>query len=95
MRGIDDQQVHARVGERARTLPCIGADADCGADAQPALRILRRLGEFDPLLDVLDRDEPGQPSPGVDDRQLLDLLLMQDGLGFRERRPDRRRDQIP
>ena len=36
---------------------CVRADADRGADAQPAVRVLRRVREVDALLDVLDGDQ--------------------------------------
>ena len=94
VRRIDDQHIDARVDERARALPGVGADADSGADAQPSLLVLRRLRELDPLLDVLDGDQPLQHSVRVDDRELLDLVAVQDRLRLCERRPDGRGDEV-
>ena len=78
MRGVDDEHVDAGRDERLRALDCLGADADRRADAQPAALVLRRLRVLDLLLDVLDGDQPAQPAVGVDDRQLLDLVAVED-----------------
>ena len=43
--------------ERLRALDRVRPDADRGADAQPAVRVLRRVREVDALLDVLDGDQ--------------------------------------
>ena len=94
VRRIDDQHVDARIDERARALPGIVADTDGGADAQPSLLVLRRLRELDPLLDVLDRDQPLQHAVRVDDGELLDLVAVQDRLRLREGRPDRRSHEV-
>ena len=50
VRGVDDEHVGARGDQRLRALDGVGADADRGADAQTALRVLRRLRELDALL---------------------------------------------
>ena len=42
VRRIDDEHVGARRDERLRPLERVGPDADRGADAQPAVRVLRR-----------------------------------------------------
>ena len=78
MRGVDDEHVGAGRDERLRTLGCLGADSDRRSDAQPAAVVLRRLRVLDLLLDVLDGDEPAQPTVGVDDRELLDLVAVKD-----------------
>src|SRR4029077_14992824 len=61
VRGIDDEQVDTCVDERARALPRVGADADCGPDAQALLLVFGRLRKLDALLDVLDGDEALEP----------------------------------
>ena len=66
------------VDQRRRPLLGVGADADRGADPQPALGVLGRVRELDLLLDVLDRDQAGQVAALVDDRQLLDPVPVQD-----------------
>src|SRR5206468_3211898 len=80
--------------ERLCPLERIGADPDRSAHAQPALLVLRRLGELDLLLDVLDRDQPAQAPVGVDHRQLLDLVAVEDLLRLGERRAHRRGDEV-
>ena len=94
VRRVDDEHVHARRDERLRALERVGADADRGADPQPPLLVLRRLRVLDLLLDVLDGDEPAQAAVCVDDGELLDLVAVEDLLGLRERRPDRRGDEV-
>ena len=86
VRRVDDDHVRRPPRERLGALERVRPDADGGADAQPALLVLRRLGELDLLLDVLDGDQAAQPAVGVDDRQLLDLVPVEDLLGLRERR---------
>ena len=48
-----------------------------GADHQPAVGVLGGQRVLLALGEVLDRDEPAQPAVGVDQRQLLDLVLPQ------------------
>ena len=55
VRGVDDEHVRSRRDQRLGALARVRADADRRADAQPALRVLRRARELDALLDVLDR----------------------------------------
>ena len=61
--------------------------------SRPAL-VLRRVRVLDPLLDVLDRDQALQAPVGVDDRQLLDPVAVEDRLRLLERRADRRGDEV-
>ena len=92
---VHDEHVHLRVDERGRALQRVRADADRRADAQSTLLVLRRIRVLDPLRDVLDRDEPREASFVIDDRQLLDLVAVEDRLGLLERRADRSGDEIP
>src|SRR4051812_15623656 len=94
VRGIDDENVDAGIDERAGALPGIVAHAHGGTHAQATLLILCRFRELDPLLDVLHRDQPRQPSLGVDDRKLLDLVAVQDCLRLGERRSLGRGDEV-
>ena len=91
---VDDENVGSRGRERLRALDRVRSDTDRGADAEPPERVLRRVGMLDPLLDVLDRDQPAKLPVRVDDRKLLDLVPVQDLLGLAERRSDRRRDEV-
>ena len=69
----------------------IVADADGGGAAQPPGVVAAGVGELLALLDVLDGDQPGESAGGVDERQLLDAVLLQDRLGRVERRSRRAR----
>ena len=91
---VHDDHVCSRADECLGALERVGADADRRRRPQPSLVVLRRVGELDLLLDVLDRDQPAQPAIRVDDRELLDLVPVQDLLGLRQRRPDRRGDEV-
>jgi hypothetical protein len=93
VRRVDDEHVDAGVDERLRPVEVALARADGGADAQPAVLVLRRIGELPALEDVLDRDQAAQPALLVDDGQLLDALPVQDALGLLERRADGCRDE--
>ena len=66
-------------------------DADGGTDPQAAPTITCRVREFLEQLDVLDRDQSGQPALAIDQDQLLDLLALQDAPRLLERRLRRRR----
>ena len=50
-------------------------------------------GIRDALRDVLDGDQPAQHAVRIHDGQLLDLVAVEDPLGFLERRPLRRSDE--
>jgi hypothetical protein len=93
VRRVDDEQVDPRADQRLRALDRVGADADGRADAQPAAVVLRRVRVLELLLDVLDGDQAAQPPVRVDDRQLLDLVAVEDRLRLRERRADGRGDE--
>ena len=94
VRRVEHEHVDARGGERLRALDRVRADADGSADPEPPLRVLGRVRKLEPLRDVLDRDQPLQATVGIDDRQLLDLVPMEDLLRLGEGRPDRRGDEV-
>ena len=94
VRRVHDEDVHLGVDERRSPLERVRPDPDRRAHAQAALVVLRRVGVLDLLRDVLDGDEALEPSVGVDDRELLDLVAMEDRLGLLERRADRRGDEV-
>src|SRR5581483_7932288 len=54
-----DQRLRRVAGrdQRVRAIERVRSDADRGSDAEPALRVLRRLWVLLPLRDVLDRDQ--------------------------------------
>ena len=90
---VDDEEVDLCVDQRAAARSSVAPDADRRADAQATPLVLRRVRNLDPLLDVLDGDEAAQTAVGVDDRQLLDLVPVEDRVRLGERRADRRRDE--
>ena len=71
----------------------LGADADRRRDTKPAIGVLARLGKRLLFRDVLNGDEAAQSTVAVDDRQLLDLGLLQDAARPREIGSDRCGDQ--
>ena len=83
VRRVDDEDVGA--GSRsapARARRASGPTPTAAPTRKPALRVLRRLRELDALLDVLDGDQAREPPVGVDDRQLLDAVAVQQLLGL-------------
>ena len=83
-----DDGVDAHRHERLDALFEVGADTDGGGAAQPAASVPRCVREVEALLDVLDRDQAGESAVGVDERQLLDAMLLEDRLGLVERCAD-------
>ena len=57
VRRVDDEDVDVGRDERLRAFDRVAADADRGADAQPAALVLARVRVLDLLLDVLDGDQ--------------------------------------
>ena len=90
---VDGDGVDAPADERLDPRLEVVANADGSGAAQPAGVVAAGVGELLALLDVLHRDQPGEPAVAVDERQLLDAVPLEDRLGLVERRPDGRRDQ--
>ena len=82
MRGIDHQDIDARLDQRLGALQAGRAGADRGADPQPRVGVLARAREGLRLLDVLDRHQPDQPIVVVDHQELFDAMLVQELLGL-------------
>jgi hypothetical protein len=87
VRRIDDDRVHFGAEELLDTLFEIASRPDRRAHAQPAVRVLRRQRMLRRLLYVLHGDQTAQAMIAVDDRQLLDPILVQDRLRLLEGRP--------
>ena len=77
--GVDDDHVDARVAERARAVPGITEEPDRRADPQTSLVILGGVRVLLALVEVLDRDEPAETTARIHQRELLDLVLGEDG----------------
>ena len=82
------------VDQRLRALERVRPDADGRADAEPAAGVLRRVRVLDRFSMSLTVIRPAEDAVRVDDRQLLDLVAVQDLLGLLERRADRRGHEI-
>ena len=93
VRRVDDEHVGAGRDEGLCPLDRVGPDADRGADAQPALRVLGRLGNSIRFWMSLTVISPRRIPFVVDHRQLLDPMAVEQALGLAERRPDRRRHE--
>jgi hypothetical protein len=83
--GVDGHRIDGLGEQGLDALLEIGADADRRGAPQAARRVAGRVGELLTLEDVLDRDEPDQSIVGIDERQLLDAVLLKDGLGLFQR----------
>ena len=94
VRGVDDDDVDAGLDQPLGALLRVAADADRGADAQPAVPVLAGVRVLEVLLDVLDGDQPDEPPLAVDDGQLLDAVAVQDVLGLLEGHLAADRDQV-
>ena len=94
MGGVNGQGVNAHFDQRGGALEEVARRADRSGDAQPALVVLAGVGVLQLFLDVLDRDEALELIGVVDDEELFDPVLVQDVLGFFERRADRDRDEL-
>ncbi len=94
VRGVHHQHVDLRIHERRRPLERVVPDPDRRPDPEPALVVLRRVRVLDPLRDVLDGDEPLEPPLGVDHRELLDLVAVEDLARLVQRRPDGRSHEV-
>ena len=94
MGGVDHEHVDARRDERLDPRSRSAPTPTAARAPQPPVRSSRRrVRELAALLDVLDRDQAAQAAVVVDERQLLDAVLLQERLGLVERRADRRRDE--
>ena len=91
---VDDEDIRPGLGERGSPVIGVRSDTDRGTHAQPSLLVLRRAGELDLLTDVLDGDQAFEAPVGVDDRQLFDLVAVQDRPRLLEGRSDRSGDEI-
>ena len=76
MGGIDDDQVHAGLGQGRDAVRGLGAGAHGGAGQQAAVGILGGMGEGARLLDVLEGDQATQAEGVVHHQHLLDPVLL-------------------
>ena len=89
---IDHQHVDA-LGDQAFD-PLVIVDSDRGADPQPALPIFAGIGETPHLVNVFDRNKPGQSVIFVNQQKFLDLICHQNLFSFLKRYIPRGRHQV-
>ncbi len=89
VRDVDDEDVDAGADELGGALQVVAGGADRRADAQPALLVARGKRQPPLVHEVARGDEPEQTAVVVDERQLLDLALDHDALGFGRARAGR------
>ena len=82
VRGIDHDQIDARLDQPLGAVEALVADRGRGGDAQAALLVLAGVRIGDRLLDVLHRDQADAAVLVVDHQQLLDAVLVQQALGL-------------
>ena len=75
---VDDEDVDARVAQRVGALPRVAEEADRRADAQAARSSFVAWGYFSLLSKSLTVMSPARRAVGVDERELLDLVLRED-----------------
>ena len=78
VRDVDHEQVRAGLEQRGRALEEVPARADRGTDHEPSLLVLGRLGPATLEHEIALRDETADAAIGVDQRKLLDPLLVED-----------------
>jgi hypothetical protein len=82
--GVDGDDVDRHRNQRLDALLDVVADPHCGRATQPAATVTRCVRVVEPLLDVLDGDQPGELAVLVDERELLDAVTLQDRFGIVE-----------
>ena len=86
MRRVDDDGIHAGTHQCLDSRLEVGTNTDCSGNTQAPDGVARRIGELLAFHDVFHGDEPTQPTLCIDERQLLDPVLLQHGSCLVERR---------
>jgi hypothetical protein len=94
VRGVDDDDVDMSSYQGGRALRRIPRDPDSGSDTQPPQAVLAGVGILDLLLDVLDGDQTLELEVAIDDKQLLDLVPVQNFPRGVQRCADGHRDEV-
>jgi hypothetical protein len=81
--GVDHD--HIDLGGEQRLDPIVLVNADRRAAPQAAAAVAARAGEAAEALDVPHGDQAGEVEGLVDEQELLDLVLVEEPLGFGER----------
>ena len=91
---VEHDHVHPGLDQGLGARQHLGADADGRSGQQPAHVVLGGVRVLLDLLDVLDGDQPFEPAILVDDEQLLDAVLVEQGLAVRQVDAHRGGDQV-
>ena len=91
---VHRQQINLGLHHLLGALQEVAGGADSRGHAQAAVRILGGGGIFQPLLDVLYGDQALQVVVIVHHQQLLDAVLVQDGLGVGQGGSHRNGDEV-
>ena len=94
VRGVDDDDVHARRDQRLDALLVVARDTDRGARAQPPVLVLARERMLGRLQDVLDGDEAAELHRLVDDQHALEPVPVHQLLRVLEVGAFRDRDEL-
>jgi hypothetical protein len=94
VRGVDDDDIDARLRERSDAVQRVRRGADSRTDPEAPVLVLAGTREVARLLDVLDGDHAAQPPPGVHHQHLLDPVAMQEQQHFLARRVLAHRDEL-
>jgi len=82
VRRVHHDDVHAGFDQRGDALLRAFPDADCGADPQLALLVLRRIRVLARLENVLHRDQAAQLEAVAHDQHALETMLVQERARF-------------
>jgi hypothetical protein len=93
VRGIDDQDIDAGLGEQFDAFFGARADADGGAGTQASGSVLAGVRVFGGLDDVLDGDQAAQLESVVDDHHAFEAVLVDHRLAFLDGGPFGNRHQ--
>ena len=92
--GIDEQRVRPGFDQRLAAVDAIRPHAHGGAAAELAVVVLGGVGEGDAFFDVGAGDQSGEAAVGMDQRQFLDPVLIENAAGFLEAGVRRRGDEF-
>jgi hypothetical protein len=90
--GVDAEEIDVLRDQPLGSFVVVGPDR--AADAQPPAVVAAGVGKLLQLVDVFDGDHAAKAPFVVDQKQLLDLVLLEDLLGVVEGRCERGGDQV-
>ena len=94
MRGVENNEVNARLDQSGDSVENVNGRADCRAAEESALVVTRGAGILHALLDILNGDQALETAVSADNRELFDFMLTENLLRLLERRTDGSGNQI-